>query len=117
MTTKPHFITDPRDPNGWDFRQDCMAWHMFTTMAEAERAEFIRSRKQLQTPEFTQRLRRCLAWWMLVHMTRPQIVGHLMALQPEESQALRDTLNIMQAEIKAHRQREFKTAKGATAHE
>lgn len=114
MANQPHFITDPADNYSEDFRLDCLAWTLFTMNTQAERDQIIAVNKPLQQEPFKARLRRCQAWYWLTYLTRPQIVGNLQELTPDECEQMREELNRMQAEIKAHRQREFKTAKGAT---
>ena len=37
MSNLPHFLTDPVDPTGQEFRADCMAWELFTKKPRAER--------------------------------------------------------------------------------
>lgn len=114
MQTKPHFITSPKDSSSWDFRQDCMAWELYTKKTPIERAEFIKAQKPLQSPEFTARLQRCQAWWMLAYLTRHQINSDLNAMPLQEANTMRDQLNNMTREIKIHRQIEHKTFMGKT---
>jgi hypothetical protein len=115
MQSKPHFITEPHDSASLDFRQDCMAWELYTKKSSSERDQFIKERKQLQTQEFTHRLRRCQAWWMLAYLNRHLIDENLRETPEPEREALRQTLNTMRAEIKVHRQIELKTYMGSKA--
>ena len=110
MSNKPHFILDPKDPNSADFRQDCMAWHMYTTMPLQERNELIAKNSKIRNDkDFKNRLRRCEAWWWLTYLNRLQIEENLHLLSTQEESIMRDHLNLMRAEIKKNLQIKHKT--------
>ncbi|UUA73070.1 hypothetical protein [Cellvibrio sp. QJXJ] len=109
MTNKPHFLTDPVDPTGQEFRADCMAWELFTKKPRAEREAFIAGQPALQTQEFHTRLRRCEAWWLLTYCTHFQIEETIAHMTPTEMPEVREHIEAMRLEMKAIRQRKFKT--------
>lgn len=100
MPPRPHFITDPVDSSSNDFRLDCMAWHTFTTKNAEEVAAYIKRQPKLQNDDFTNRLRKCRAWWMLTYLNRGQIEADLQVMPPEEESAMRTHLNQQRQLIK-----------------
>lgn len=116
MSNKPHFLTDPVDPNGQAFRADCMAWELFTKKTEKEREAFIAGQPALQTGDFRTRLRRCEAWWLLTYLNTHLIEENLAAMPEQQQRELRSELEGMRTEIKLYRQRKFKTVKGNKAY-
>lgn len=110
MSNKPHFILDPIDPHGADFRQDCMAWHMYTTMTVEARNDLIAKNSKIRNDQdFKNRLRRCEAWYWLTYLNRLQIEENLRLLTQQEESIMRETLNTMRVEIKKARQIKHKT--------
>lgn len=109
MSSLPHFITNPTDSSSLDFRHDCMAWELYTKKTAEERKAFIKKRPALQTEAFTNRLRRCQAWWMLAYLSRTRIESDLWHMPSAEQQAMRQQLNAMREEIK---QQLLTTARG-----
>ena len=116
MTKRPHFIEEPLDPNSQQFRADCMAWELFTKKPRAEREAFIAGQKGLQTEDFRTRLYRCEAWWLINYCTPYQIEESIAHLTPEEMRVMRDHIKTMRLEMKAVRQRKFKTAHRSKCH-
>jgi hypothetical protein len=112
MTNRPHFITDPLDPNSQQFRLDCMAWELYTKKSPADRAAFIASQPALQTAEFNHRLRRCEAWWLLNYCTHHQIELTIAELSPEAMKEVREHVESMRLEMKTVRQIKHKTYMG-----
>lgn len=115
MSNLPHFLTDPVDPRGQVFRADCMAWELFTKKPKAEREAFIAGQPELQTEDFHSRLRRCEAWWLLTYCTHFQIEETIAHMTPAEMHDVREHIEAMRLEMKAVRQRKFKTVKGSKA--
>jgi len=113
MSNKPHFILDPKDQNSADFRQDCMAWHMYTTMTAECRKDLIAKNSKIRNDkDFKLRLLRCEAWWWLTYLNRLQIEENLHLLSQQAEAEMREQLNIMRTEIKKHRQIQHKTFMG-----
>lgn len=103
MANRPHFITDPVDSSSYEFRLDCMAWQLFNTKTPEELAAYIKRQPKLQNDDFTNRLRKCRAWWMLTYLNRGQIEIDLQSMQSDEEQAMRDHLNQQRQLIKLHK--------------
>jgi hypothetical protein len=116
MTLRPHFIEEPLDPNSQEFRADCMAWELFTKKPFKEREAFIGGQPGLQTDDFRNRLNRCEAWWLITYCNPHQIEDSIAHLSPGQMQTMRDHLRSMRLEIKAVRQRKYKTAHRSKCH-
>jgi hypothetical protein len=116
MSNLPHFLTDPADPQGQPFRADCMAWELFTKKPRADREAFIASQPGLQTEDFRLRLFRCEAWWLITYCTPHQVEESIAHLSPDEMQVMRDHIKTMRLEMKAIRQRKFRTAHRGKSH-
>lgn len=116
MSNKPHFLTDPVDPQGQSFRADCMAWELFTKKPFKEREAFIAGNKPLQSDDFRNRLYRCEAWWLITYCNPHQIEELIAHLSPDQMQKMRNHLKVMRLEMKAIRQRKFKTAHRSKCH-
>lgn len=101
MAQKPLFLTNPATgSSSWEFRQDCMAWQMFTTMSEDEREKIISGNSKINTEEFRGRVRKCKAWYWLMFLTRPLIMRELSELSVHEAAKMKDALNQQREEIK-----------------
>lgn len=100
MAQLPHFITDPADSSSWDFRQDCLAWELFTSRSFEACAEFVKARPKMQKDNFTERLMRCRAWWMLTYLPRYLIVAELDQMPRDEAEKMRAHLNAMREQMK-----------------
>ncbi len=107
MSNLPHFLTDPADPNGQEFRADCMAWELYTRNTKSQREKFIASQPGLQTDDFRQRLYRCEAWWMLTYLNPRFIEQDLASLPLQQQRELRRHLEQMRAEIKRSPQQHY----------
>lgn len=112
MSNLPHFLTDPENPKSQEFRADCMAWELYTKKSAKEREAFIAGQPGLNTGEFRERIRRVEAWWLLTHCTHFQIEQMIAELAPVDMKEVRSHLELMRLEMKAVRQRKYKTVKG-----
>lgn len=101
MFAKPPFIHAPADSNSHDFRQDCLAWWLFTNKSAQQRADYLLEHRHLNTEAFRTRLERCQAWWMLTNLTRVQIEADLLMMDREQEAAMRAHLNNVRAEMKS----------------
>ncbi len=116
MSNLPHFLTDPDNPKSQDFRADCMAWELFTKKPRQEREAFIAGQPALQTEAFRNRLYRCEAWWLITYCTPHQVEESIAHYTSEQMKEMRKHLKAMRLELKAIRQRKFKTAHRSKCH-
>lgn len=95
---KPHFITDPDDPNGTDFRQDCLAYWLLTTKTHTTFSEYLSNQRQATIAGFLPHLARCIAWHWLINKTPQQIRAHLTSVPEPMREYLRASLNELRSQ-------------------